>query len=177
MISASVSAGIKSESSKGSGSNEGSQKKEYHATYSFPRVKLFLDESTIKVSEYCDKALDKLKSDPTLDNLRQFQRRFGVIFAQEVVLGGRLESTKAVDSSFSAENSSVKDAFKASLGAAVSYGPMSASASAGTETQDSHEGGSNKVKGNSAISYTARGGDTLLCAKWVSSSILFLDSN
>jgi len=165
LVSASVSAGIKSESSKGSGSNEGSQRREYRATYNFPRVSLFLDEYTLKVSKYCDEALKALKSAPTIDNLRQFQRRFGVIFAQEVTLGGRLESTKAADSSFSAENSSVKDALKASLGAAFSYGPASASANASMENQVGHDAGKNNQKASSAISYTARGGDTLLCAK------------
>lgn len=165
MINASVSAGVKSEVSKGSGSSEGGQKREYHATYNFPRVKLFLDESTLTVSKYCDNAIMALKSNPTFEGLRQFQRQFGVIFAQEVMLGGRLESSKAADSQSSAANSSAKDAFKASLGAAFSYGPASASASATSEDQSSHETNANKQQGRSAISYTARGGDTLLCAE------------
>ena len=165
MISASASAGIKSESSRGSGSSEGGQKKEYHATYNFPRVRLFLDENTLTVSKYCKNALMALKSAPTLDNLRQFQLRFGVIFAQEVVLGGRLESTKAADSQSNSANSSAKDALKASLGAALSYGPASASMNASTEDQTSNATNSGKQQGRSAISYTARGGDTLLCAE------------
>ena len=50
LVSASVSAGNKSILSKGSGSNEGGKKKKLHATYNFPRVRLFLDENTIAVS-------------------------------------------------------------------------------------------------------------------------------
>lgn len=167
LISASVSAGMKSETSRGSSVNEGGQKKEYHATYNFPRVRLFLDETTLKVSQHCIKALNDLKRDPTLDNLQIFQRRFGVIFAQQVTLGGRLESTKAADSHAAADSSSVKDAFKAELGAAVSYGPVSASASASTENQTSEQKNKSQQQGNSTISYTARGGDTLLCAELV----------
>ena len=115
LISASASAGIKSEISKGTGSSEGGQKKEYHAKYNFPRVKLFLDESTLTVSRDCDRAISELRSNPTFQQLRQFQRQFGVIFAQEVILGGRLESSKAADSQSNAENSSAKDALKASV--------------------------------------------------------------
>ena len=165
LITASVSAGIKSESSRGSGSSEGGQKKEYHATYNFPRVRLFLDENTLGVSSHCRSALMDLQSAPTLENLRRFQHRFGVIFAQEVILGGRLEATKAADSQSSAGKSSAKDAFKASFGVAVSYGPVSASMNAGYENQTSHATQSDKNQGASAISYTARGGDTLLCVE------------
>lgn len=165
LVSASVSAGMKSESSSGSASSEGGQRKEYHATYNFPRVRLFLDEHTLQVSEYCDRALVSLKAEPTVKNLREFQRRFGVIFAQEVMVGGRLESTKAADSFATAKSLSEKEAFKASLGAAVSYGPAAASLSASSETQTSHTQGSNNQQGNSALSFTARGGDTLLCAE------------
>ena len=117
------------------------------------------------MSKYCDKAIMELKSNPTFQQLRQFQRQFGVIFAQEIILGGRLESSKAADSQSNAENSSAKDAFKASLGAALSYGPVSGSMSASVENQSSHATNAAKQQGRSAISYTARGGDTLLCAK------------
>ncbi|KAI8716751.1 MACPF domain-containing protein [Fusarium sp. LHS14.1] len=163
LVSVSVSAGMKSESSRGTASTEGGQRKEYHATYNFPRVRLFLGESTLQVSEYCDKALAGLQAEPTLTKLVDFQRRFGTIFAQEVLLGGRLESTKAADPFATASTSTAKEAFKASVGAAVSYGPFAASASGSTETQTGHDQGSNNQRGNSAISFTARGGDTLLC--------------
>ncbi|KAF3385422.1 hypothetical protein F1880_002090 [Penicillium rolfsii] len=172
LISASVSAGIKTESSKASGINEGSKRMEYHATYNFPRVRFFLDEHTLTVSEHCKQALIELRNSPTLESLRQFQRRFGVIFAQEVTMGGRLECTKSADSSFNAENSAAKDALKASLGAAVSGGMAFASASASTESQGSQKKEQSKTNGASAASYTARGGNTLLCANpsaWVSS--------
>ena len=165
VFSASASAGLKSESSKGSGSSEAAQRKEYHATYNFPRVRLFLDESTLTVSEDCGTALKALQASPTLDNLRLFQRRFGIFYAQEVILGGRLESTKTADAQSSGKNSSAKDAFKASLGAAVSYGPASASMKVGTESQSNNLTNSDQQRGTSAISYTARGGDTLLCAE------------
>ncbi|RTE84716.1 hypothetical protein BHE90_000713 [Fusarium euwallaceae] len=164
LVSVSISAGMKSESSRGKASTEGGQRKEYRATYNFPRARLFLDESTLQVSEYCDNALAALQADPTLAKLVDFQRRFGTIFAQEVLLGGRLESTKAADSFASASTSTAKEDFKASVGAAVSFGPFAASVSGSTETQTGHDRGSNNQRGNSAISFTARGGDTLLCA-------------
>ncbi|KAI3319476.1 hypothetical protein HD806DRAFT_260931 [Xylariaceae sp. AK1471] len=164
MFSASVTAGVKSESSRGTGSSEGGGKKEYYATYNFPRVRLYLDENTLTVSKYCEDALVSLQAQPTVENLRIFQRRFGVIFAQESILGGRLESTKAAKAIGSAQNQSDKDAFKASLGAAVSYGPVTASANTTSETQSSHATTSGVKEASSAISYTARGGDTLLCA-------------
>ncbi|KAJ4193091.1 hypothetical protein NW767_010375 [Fusarium falciforme] len=164
LVSVSVSAGMKSESSRGTASTEGGQKKEYRATYNFPRVRLFLDENTLQVSEYCDKALAALQEEPTLAKLVDFQRRFGTIFAQEVLLGGRLESTKAADSFASASSSTAKEDFKASVGAAVSYGLGAASVKGSTETQTGHDQTSNNQRGNSAISFTARGGDTLLCA-------------
>ncbi|UPK92921.1 hypothetical protein LCI18_003856 [Fusarium solani-melongenae] len=164
LVSVSVSAGMKSESSRGTASSEGGQRKEYHATYNFPRVRLFLDENTLTVSEYCDKALAALKDDPTLAKLVDFQRRFGTIFAQEVLLGGRLESTKAADSFATSSSSTAKESFKASVGAAVSYGPAAASVKGSTESQTGQDKSSNNQRGNSAISFTARGGDTLLCA-------------
>ena len=165
LVSASVSAGIKSESSRGRGSNEGYQKREYHATYNFPRVKLFLDETTLTVSDTCREALKTLKEQPNMTNLLAFQRRFGAFFSKEVTLGGRLQSTKAADSDFKASNTSEREALKASLGAAVSYGPAQVSAQAGLENQSTQAGDKKSVGVRSALSFTARGGDTLLCAK------------
>lgn len=165
LVSASVSAGIKSESSRGHGSSEGYQKREYHATYNFPRVKLFLDETTLIVSDTCRAALKTLKEQPSMTSLLAFQRRFGAFFSKEVTLGGRLHSTKAADSDFKASNTSEREALKASLGAAVSYGPAQFSAQAGLEDQSTQTGDKKSVSARSALSFTARGGDTLLCAK------------
>ena len=117
------------------------------------------------VSKACNDALVALKSAPTWINLRQFQRQFGVIFTQEILLGGRLGSTKAADSQVDANDTSAKDAFKASLGAALSYGPASATMSASSENQSSQATTSSTQQGKSATSYAARGGDTLLCAE------------
>ncbi|ORY14656.1 hypothetical protein BCR34DRAFT_645688 [Clohesyomyces aquaticus] len=164
LISANVSAGMRSESMHGRGTNQGGSKREYHATYNFPRVKLFLDRLTLKLTDQCKTSINELKANQTLERLIEFQARYGVIFAQEVTLGGRLQSTKAADAAFSTENNSEKEAFKAAVGAGVSVGSFSTSVKADTETATSRAGESSRSSGISAISYTARGGDTLRCA-------------
>lgn len=45
----------------------------------FPRVKVFLDEYTLKVSPQCKAALNKLRDTKTIEELLTFQRRFGKI--------------------------------------------------------------------------------------------------
>lgn len=173
MISAAVSAGVAVESESSTGHLSGQKRTEYFATYNFPRVKLFLDEYTLNVSDDCKKALEKLRVTKTIEALLLFQRRFGTIFATEVVLGGRLEASKYAKSEFVTDNEKEKDKLKASVGANFSLPQFALGSKVSSEDQSGNEKGELDLSSEAMLSWTAKGGNTILCAKSVASLTTF----
>ncbi|KAF9697831.1 hypothetical protein EKO04_004229 [Ascochyta lentis] len=176
MISAAVSAGVAIESEKASGHLSGQKRTEYFATYNFPRVKLFLDEYTLEVSEDCELALEKLRTEKNMPALLEFQRRFGTIFATEIVLGGRLEATKFAKSEFVTDQEQEKDRLKASVGANFSSPQFFIGSKASTESQSGEDKSKLDLNSEAMLSWTAKGGNTILCTnppRWAASVATF----
>jgi hypothetical protein len=89
----------------------------------------------------------------------------GHIFTTQFCLGGQLQSTKAASSLFAATETDKFDALKSSV--AMSFSSLNASGSAKYEyeTQDHENKKQQKTSEISKLAWTARGGDTRLCAK------------
>jgi hypothetical protein len=91
----------------------------------------------------------------------------GTFFASRVELGGRLHSSESSDSS--AEGKVEERARALKISAAASFSSTYAQGSASGSKEDSSNHSSNRQ--NSSLSnnlaWEAKGGDTLLCNKWV----------
>ena len=89
-----------------------------------------------------------------------------VIFSSTITLGGRLDATKFAKSDFDTEQNSEQDNFKTEIAISFSAaGIFSAGVKGGIETQQHDITASTNVISNSRLSWTATGGNTLLCAK------------
>ena len=87
------------------------------------------------------------------------------MFATQFALGGQLQSSKAASAIFAADETDKFDALKAAV--AVSFSSLYASGSAkyAYETQSHENIKEMKSSELSKLAWTARGGDTRLCAK------------
>ena len=81
------------------------------------------------------------------------------------MLGGRLETTKYAKSGFTSENALEKDALKASVGANFTSPQFALSSKVSTEGQDKRETSRLDLSSEAMLSWTAKGGNTILCAK------------
>lgn len=83
-------------------------------------------------------------------------------------LGGQLIASRSADSFAEVSESSKRDALKAAAAVSVGFGggkgSISASASYSQENQTSLQNKSGNVVNNSALAWSARGGNTLLAA-------------
>jgi hypothetical protein len=92
-------------------------------------------------------------------------RQEGHIFATVFQLGGQLQSSKFAGSMLSTTDSERADALKAAVGASFGAQYVSGSARYSRDTQRSSQNQERKMSDLSNLAWTARGGNTLLCAK------------
>lgn len=181
-----ASGGYKHEEQKSSSSGEFRNRKEYIATYSFPRARVFLDEYNLQVTPRCATLLAELRTAVAKvnENLRQkshvdkdgalksalavrdrFYAEFGHIFATSFQLGGQLTGSKTSDSFAITNENAMRDAMKVSAAVSFSRLGVSGSVSASHEANDSIKNQSSAVGTASALAWSARGGNTLLASK------------
>ena len=91
--------------------------------------------------------------------------RSGHIFATSFQLGGQLYATRSASSNSQVTESEERDAMKMSAALSFSSPYVSGSASASRETSDALRAKTSGINNVSALSWSARGGNTLLCAK------------
>jgi hypothetical protein len=98
--------------------------------------------------------------------MRKLHRDFGQLFCRQVTVGGRLLTTKIMDSTTNTSEQEQKEEYKGSVAASVSYaGVGSASVKheqQGGKSAEQNVGQENK---NESHSFEAVGGDTLLGTK------------
>lgn len=80
-------------------------------------------------------------------------------------LGGQLIATRAATSIAGTEDSQKRDAMKAAAAVSFSSTYVSGSVSASGETTSSSKEHTSNVDSTSSLGWSARGGNTLLCAK------------
>ncbi|KAF5710975.1 membrane attack complex component perforin [Fusarium globosum] len=128
--------------------------------YNFPRVTVFLDSRSIELTPECSKALYDIRTE---DDCKSFQDVYGEFFSTRVQLGGRLFATENVTGTSASSTSDMVKSMKIAAAASFSGWGLSADISAshgkGNESHESKE--SHKME--SALTWQANGGDTLLC--------------
>ncbi|PIA97833.1 hypothetical protein CB0940_06427 [Cercospora beticola] len=180
-----VSASHSSESQKSESSADFKDRLEYTATYNFPRARIFLDELNLEATTECADFLVKIEDaankisanikagkEPDQDRavananrlVAQFYTRFGHIFACNIQLGGQLTASKSATSFGTVKEEERRDAMQAAVAASVETKAVSVSSSysKGTSTDDTNR--NTTVENASSLAWSARGGNTLLCA-------------
>ncbi|KAA8897742.1 hypothetical protein FN846DRAFT_816632 [Sphaerosporella brunnea] len=147
---------------------------QYHC---FPRVTLYLNPEDLEPTDELKEALDLIKKEKNIKQLRNLHDTFGHLFCHQVELGGCLETSKVSKADATTTETSEKHQFKAEVGLAVST-PLGIGAS----TKVSNEHGTGSVDGTAVtdrserMSFNATGGNTLLAANppaWTASVVDF----
>ena len=170
-ITAGASAGFAASSKTASAQQTGTKTEQMHASYEFPRVRLYLDEDSISLSADCEAAIKNVESTKSYQALMNFYRDYGHLFVTKVKLGGRLRATRMLTANEAKSMASTENAWKASLAASfssvTSNGGVSASAAGASATDDK----SASTSFNDSVCWEAHGGNTTLAnnpAAWCS---------
>jgi hypothetical protein len=89
-------------------------------SYMFPRVTVFLRPEDLEPTPELRAALLLVQETKDIMNLRKLYATFGHLFCHAATLGGCLQTTKIVSGTQNTSDTEQKEAFKASLGVAVS---------------------------------------------------------
>lgn len=93
----------------------------------------------------------------------------GSVFATQFTLGGELTSTRFFQSTDSGELSAFKDNLKTAAGLSISSPVVSGGGSFASSEGKEGSKGERSANQSARLAWQARGGDTLLCSKYVSS--------
>ncbi|KAF2448944.1 hypothetical protein P171DRAFT_509315 [Karstenula rhodostoma CBS 690.94] len=165
-FSASISGGTASSQSKQSKAMDAATHKTLIARYMFPRCDLLLWPDEMEPTEELAGLIETIRKTKNIKALRKLHQEYGQLFCQRITLGGRLLSTKIVDSTEKKTEEQQKESFKSSIGASISggYGGFSASASvkhdsaSGNATENANAAREQK---ETAV-FEAVGGDTIM---------------
>ncbi|OJJ45200.1 hypothetical protein ASPZODRAFT_143848 [Penicilliopsis zonata CBS 506.65] len=136
-VSGAVKYGQTKHNSNGAANSKFNDKKQMYISYDFPRVELFLDEDSLKISKECQADLNRLREHRTKTELERFHRKYGYCFVPQVQLGGRLYSIEDSDNFGSASTVEKTAMFKAAAGASISGYGFQADGSWSRETSNS----------------------------------------
>ncbi|KAI9371423.1 hypothetical protein BJX61DRAFT_543675 [Aspergillus egyptiacus] len=174
-VSAGISAGFSKNESNGLSEAESEEKKMMHISYNFPRVVLHLDQYSLGLSTECSEDLERLRSlyksnpptrkghGPVVDELIAFHHKYGHFFATRVELGGRLYSSESFAALATASTSEATRQMKMAANASISSSFVQASASYSKSQQSAQQNSQSNSSMQSSISWSAKGGNTLLC--------------
>ncbi|WVN89333.1 uncharacterized protein L203_104555 [Cryptococcus depauperatus CBS 7841] len=140
-----------------------------HVVYDFPRVELILNEETLELSSECQADIYNLRHRRTPDELRHFQKRYGIFFARSVHLGGKLVSIDESDSVAGSSMSEKTKMLKAAASASVSGHGFQAEVNYSNTENTGDKKTSTEKKMTHSMSWSAEGGETTLCnnpPKW-----------
>ncbi|KAI5460312.1 hypothetical protein BGZ63DRAFT_245557 [Mariannaea sp. PMI_226] len=176
-FSASANASYEQEKSSTTGTNYGHTRRDLVATYNFPRVELYLDETSLELTNHCRDRLQELQElqaqqhPATRERLADFYHDYGQLFSSRVLLGGRLHSTRTIETTSTTTLDQQKSKMKASAGASFSSSYASGSVKGSYEKQSETTNEKTEGRSNDEMSWEATGGDTTLAsnpAMWCS---------
>jgi hypothetical protein len=98
----------------------------------------------------------------------------GNVFAATLTLGGELHSTRSLTEKEKTSLEATKDHVKTAAGFSLSSPYLSAGISGGTAEAGNVQTLEQQLRQNLRLAWHARGGDTILCSKYVSLSPLLL---
>ncbi|KAJ5939738.1 hypothetical protein N7466_002872 [Penicillium verhagenii] len=157
---AAVSAGFSQSESNALSTQSTSDTSTMNITYNFPRVVLYLDQFGVDLSKECAEDMADVKD---AASLIAFHHKYGHFFATRIELGGRLFSSEKFSALGSSTEEEAATAMKIAAAASFSSTYVSGSANYGQEDQSKSQSSKSNRSMQSAISWQAQGGDTLLC--------------
>ena len=161
-IAAGGSVGFATNSSTSKSGETGENSEQMHATYEFPRVRLYLDEDSVSLSSDCANDIAKITSTKSYQALKDFYRNYGHLFVTRLKLGGRLRATRFLSASEAKSMDSTQNAWKASIAASFSSGTTSGGVKASTEAASKNDQTSASTALHESICWEAHGGNTTL---------------
>ncbi|KAK4171045.1 hypothetical protein QBC36DRAFT_305568 [Triangularia setosa] len=129
--------------------------------YKFPRVAIDLSPRYLQLSDECEEAIKNIKSD--FDKI-QFVNDYGDAFPTKVVLGGFLRSSRKVRVKTDEQLEAAKEETKKAAGLGFASPQVSFGMNYAKTTSDTNTSSSGQTIGNAALTWEARGGDTVLCS-------------
>jgi hypothetical protein len=162
-IEAGASAGFATSSKTAASKETGSKSEQMHATYEFPRVRLFLDEESISLSSDCAAAIKNIRDTRSYAALLDFYRDYGHLYVTSVKLGGRLRATRFLSAEESNAMGSTENAWKASIAASFSVS-LIASGSVKGQAENATAAENRRAASalNESVCWEANGGNTTL---------------
>ncbi|VBB81427.1 Putative protein of unknown function [Podospora comata] len=129
--------------------------------YKFPRVAIDLSPRYLQLSDECEEAIKNSKSD--YDKV-QFINDYGDAFPTKVVLGGFLRSSRQVKVKTNEQLDAAKEETKKAAGLSFASPQVSFGVNYAKTTSDTTTTAQGQTIGNAALTWEARGGDTVLCS-------------
>ncbi|KAJ7618220.1 hypothetical protein B0H17DRAFT_1219978 [Mycena rosella] len=132
------------------------------ATYRFPRATIHLTPEDLVPTEDLQAALTRVNQTKDINDLRKLHENFGHLFCKQVMIGGALQSTKVVSTTSTSQETTVKEAFRASVGVAVKT-----PAGVGASLKAEHEQGKGESSGqkdsniSESVVFEATGGTVI----------------
>lgn len=124
-----ASGGTSQRDESGSGSRTTDVETLMIGNYRFPRASVFLRAEDLEPTEGLASAIEKVRVTKPLDQLKALYDSYGHFFCEEVLIGGRLQTTRAIKITDKYSVSRAKSQFKAQVGVTISA-PMIASINA-----------------------------------------------
>ncbi|OAA71782.1 Membrane attack complex component/perforin (MACPF) domain protein [Akanthomyces lecanii RCEF 1005] len=141
--------------------------------YRFPRASLLLRAEDLEPTEGLAAAIEKVRVSKSLEQLRALHNNYGHFFCEEVLIGGRLQTTRATRITDKYTMTRAKSQFKAQVGVALSL-PKVASIDAkySEESGSDQEDTKHQTTSSDSITFEATGGNTILATsppRWTES--------
>lgn len=130
-----------------------------------PRADIFLHPNDLEPTPELKAALERIRKNKNIADLRKLNQDFGQLWCQRVTVGGRLQSQSIMTETTNKSEQEQKDAFKVSVGVQVTT-PF-----VGVGVKHTNENGKQKTQNAADIKkdethvFEAVGGDTILAAR------------
>lgn len=128
---------------------------------------MILNEENLELSNECKADIQNLRHRRTLKELDHFEKRYGIFFTRSVHLGGKLVSIDESDSVAGASLSEKTKMLKAAASASVSGWGVQAEVNYSHTENSGTKTTSTEKKMTHSMSWSAEGGETTLCNKYV----------
>ncbi|MCJ1406830.1 hypothetical protein MMC19_000900 [Ptychographa xylographoides] len=168
-----ASKGSASRTDSGSGTSSTKMQKLMIANFRFPRATLNLRPEDLEPTEELKAAIDLVRRTKSLNHLRALHDRFGHLFCEEVLIGGRLQTTRVTTASDEMSQTTEKSQFKNEVGLSIAFPKVaSLSMKKSNETGSDEQHSRQQTSMNDAMVFEATGGNTILATdppKWCES--------
>ncbi|KXX78813.1 hypothetical protein MMYC01_205647 [Madurella mycetomatis] len=163
----SISGGRDSSKQSGDSKTTGSYTRTMVGKYMLPRVTVLLDPEDLEATDELIKHVTNVQDAANSDQVSDFYKKFGQVFAHEITLGGVLTSTRNLEMKEGSTETQSKEDFKTAIGMSVTT-PFSASGDANYHGSSGEDKGKIKTDRdfNDRVAFNATGGNTLMAFRY-----------